>query len=235
MAEGPGPVHAALASRTPVECVVATDRHAADPALRALLARGGVPGYRVADSVMDGLQNARTPQGILALAERPPEADAAALGAARLVVGLWEVADPGNLGSILRTAEAAGADACLLAGDGVDPFHPRAVRASAGSVSRLPLRRMTSSEALAWSRGCVPAPFAARPRAETTLTAADLRPPCRIWLGNESHGLPEELLALCRGLRIPTAPTVESLAVSAAAAVVLFEARRQRDEEPSPP
>ena len=141
-----------------------------------------------------------------------------------------ELRDPGNLGTLLRTAEAAGFGAVVVVGDSVDPLGPKAVRASAGSVLRLPVVRFDTVaravEALARRGWPVLAAVVdpAAPSYDTVdLTAA------AIMVGNEPHGLPAEAIRLGDGhLTIPLSGTVESLNVAAAASVLCFEAARQR-------
>ncbi|HKF75663.1 MAG TPA: TrmH family RNA methyltransferase [Candidatus Dormibacteraeota bacterium] len=162
-----------------------------------------------------------TPQGVLAVGRAEEVSVPAALAAARAagwpLVVLDGVQDPGNVGAICRTAAAAGAPAVAVLRDGADPFGPKAVRASAGTVFRLAVAR-GDWEDLAGVAGCGAAAAGGVPWLEADLAAPLLA------LGGEVHGLRRDDLQL---VTIPMAPGVESLNVAAAAAVLLFEVRRR--------
>jgi TrmH family RNA methyltransferase len=140
------------------------------------------------------------------------------------------VQNPGNLGGLLRTAEAAGATGALLAAGTADPFSWKALRGSMGSAFRLPLRAgLSTEEALdaALARGL--AVFATAAGGERRYDEADLRGPTALVVGSEGRGLsPAALRRAAARLRVPRAFPVESLNVGVAAALVLFEAARQR-------
>ena len=187
---------------------------------------GGAPGALV------------SPQGVVAVGALPaedPDAATAALEALPddgplTVVVLHEVRDPGNVGTLIRTADAAGADLVLLTRTSADPYSPKAVRASVGGLFHLPVLTGAESgsllEALA-ARGITAA--ATSGYADSELFDVDL--PDRIaWiLGNEAHGLDEETLAAAPlTVRIPLAGHAESLNVHTAATVCLFETLRRR-------
>jgi RNA methyltransferase, TrmH family len=134
-----------------------------------------------------------------------------------LGVALWHVSDPGNVGTILRTADAFGAFVALSPGCG-DPTNPKAVRASMGAVFRVPT---TSFEDAPGTR------IALVSRGARPLQQVPLEPPLTFVLGAEREGLPEVIAAACDlQASIPLAPAAESLNVAAAAAVALYEARR---------
>jgi TrmH family RNA methyltransferase len=197
--------------------------------VRELEARG-VPIRRMRDDVLESLSEAETSQGILALARRPRfEEDELYAGTPLLVVAV-AIQNPGNVGGLLRTAEAAGATGAYLTDGTADPFSWKALRGSMGSAFRLPhlagLGLAEVARRLA-SRGVKTVATAAE--APTRYDEADLRRPLALLLGNESAGLAEEVL---RGadseVSIPMAGRVDSLNVGVAAGVVLFEAARQR-------
>jgi TrmH family RNA methyltransferase len=147
-----------------------------------------------------------------------------------LTVVLVDVADPGNAGTLVRTAEAAGAGAVVCCGATADPFAPKAVRAAAGSAFRLPviveLDPVAALQVLG-SGGLARVGLAAG--AAEPYDAVDLTRPTAIVLGNEAHGLPDVVTtALDRLLSIPMAGDTESLNVAAAGAIVCFEVARQR-------
>ena len=178
-----------------------------------------------------------TPQPVLAVVERPqvaPEGDAPADAASFVLVAV-SVADPGNAGTLLRCAEAAGAGAVIFAGEAADPYGPKAVRASAGSIFRLPpalsedpagalehlRRRGLRTVGAAAGRGL---PY----------DRADLTPPLALVVGNESHGLPASLAGhMDAWVHVPLGGQAESLNVGAAAAVLCFEVQRRRRDAPT--
>jgi TrmH family RNA methyltransferase len=147
-----------------------------------------------------------------------------------LVVVLVDVRDPGNAGTVLRAADASGSTAVVFAADSVDPYNPKTVRASAGSLFHVPLAlRPDPLEAAAELASAGFRTIAARVREGDDYTALDWSVPTALFLGNESSGLDDALCgALAGSLRIPMAGRAESLNVGVAAAVVSFEAFRQR-------
>jgi TrmH family RNA methyltransferase len=163
-----------------------------------------------------------TPQGVLAIARRDEVPMPVALGVARAanwpLVVLDALQDPGNVGTLCRTAAAAGAPAVAVLGGSADPYGAKAVRASAGAVLRLAVARGGWAD-LAGVTGCGAAAAGGRPYDEVDLPAAGL-----IAFGSEAHGLRRKDLEL---VTVPMAPGVESMNVAAAAAVLLFEVRRR--------
>jgi TrmH family RNA methyltransferase len=237
LAEGLHLVEEALAGGAPIEHVLVTERLEAKDAGKRLLEQFRQAGIRpdcVAGSVMDALQDARTPQPVLAVIRRPDAslpADPFAQTTAPLIVVCIAVQDPGNLGSLQRTADAAGADAFVVCADGADPFHPRTVRASAGSVFRLPAVQIELTELLEWSKQHGLLRIGAVARDGTPYDRCDLAGPTVLFFGREATGLPIDLIEqLDQTSVIPMRSGVESLSINAAAAVVLFEAARQRGQ-----
>jgi len=235
LAEGVHLAQEALTCDAPVERVLVAPRLERTDEGRELLraiAERGLPTAEISDTSMDALQDVRTPQPVLMVVRRSVRSIEELLSSVDrpLVVIGHGIQDPGNLGSMLRTADAAGADAFCACGGAVDPYHPRAVRGSMGSVFRLaPLTADTEVllDLLA-HRGI--ATVATSPTAATSLVESDLRPPCALLFGSEGAGLPAGVARrIERNVRIPMRSGVESLSVGAAAAVLLFEAARQRD------
>lgn len=182
----------------------------------------------VSDEVLDKLADSVTPQGVVAVAEQRPVPLEAVVGHGMLVV-LCGVSDPGNAGAIVRTATAAGASAVVFTSGSVDPWNPKAVRASAGAVARMPLVvDVLVDEVL---RAC-------RQRGQRTVAldvGADrdvdepglLTPPVALFFGNESHGLPDDLPARVDAtVQVPRFGPVESLNLAAAVAVTVYAAAR---------
>lgn len=177
---------------------------------------------RLGERAFTSISRTVTPQGVLAVARRPELPVAVAIATARAarwpLIVLDGVQDPGNVGTLCRTAAAAGAPAVAALEGGADPFGPKAVRASAGNVFRLAVACGTWDE-LAGMSGYGAEAGAGTPWYEADLAAAPL-----IAFGGETRGLRRADL---EPLTVPMAPGVESLNVAAAAAVILFELRRR--------
>jgi TrmH family RNA methyltransferase len=163
------------------------------------------------------------PEGVLGVFEIPMRALPPDPTLVLVAVGIEK---PGNLGAMARTADAAGADALLVADAQVDPWNPNAVRASTGAVFTLPIVETTRDELDALPLRKVAATLGVA----LTHTQIDLREPTAILIGAEANGLPDDWLALADvEVEIPmSGATADSLNASAAAAVLLFEAVRQR-------
>ena len=179
---------------------------------------------------MTTLSDTITTQGLIVLAERPRATLATALSSGSLLVALDAVQDPGNAGTILRSAEAAGASAVIALKSTVDLYAPKVLRSAMGSAFRLPLAtEVTADELLAACAQSGVQVVAAAMEAESNYDEYDWRQPALLLLGNEGNGLQHKLLERAdTRIRIPLHPSVESLNVAAAAAVILFEAARQR-------
>lgn len=188
-------------------------------------------GLRVAvlpDSLFQELSGAEAPQGVMALV-RPPHWSLEQLFRGKpLVIVLDGVQDPGNAGTILRAGEAFGATGVLLVKGSVSPYNPKAVRASAGSLFRVPLvaglDATLARAALEQRRLDV---YAAMPAGKKALGEADLTRKCALIVGSEGRGVSEKLRGGAVELRIPVSG-VESLNAAMAATVLLYEAHRQR-------
>jgi TrmH family RNA methyltransferase len=215
---------------------VLTTAGAARGALVELAERLSQDGTRlvsVSESVMAAMSPVRTPSGIVAIAEfHPPEVEHTLKGMQPLVPIVLGVQDPGNLGAVVRTAEAAGATGLMACGPSADPYSWKALRGAMGSTFRLPVpERMTLAGALAAVKGRGLRVVAAAPRGGTPMHACDLRRPVALLLGGEGPGLSDEALDQAdRRVSIPMRPPVESLNVAVSAAVLLYEAYRQRAE-----
>lgn len=213
--------------------VAVTPRALAAPRSRRVVdaARAGGAAVRIVDeSVLASLSEVETSQGVVALARRPAVDERHVFLGTPLVIVAFGIQVPGNLGGLLRSAAAAGATGAYLTAGTADPFSWKALRGSMGAAFRLPLiRGLTAAEVLArlGRRGL--ATLALDPRGGSPYPEADMRGPLALLLGGEGAGLPEEAAAgATLRVRIPMARGVESLNVAAAAAVVLFEAARQR-------
>jgi TrmH family RNA methyltransferase len=150
-------------------------------------------------------------------------------GGRPLIAVLVGIEKPGNVGAVLRTADAAGVGALIVADGGTDLYNPNAIRASLGAIFTLPVCAATSVQAIAWLRSNQCQIVAARVDGSTPYTQIDFRGPTAIVLGGEAHGLSDQW----RGdditaVSLPMLGRVDSLNVSATAAVLFYEALRQR-------
>lgn len=176
---------------------------------------------RLADSV--------TPQGAIGVARQRRTQLADVLGRGFLVV-LCSAADPGNVGSAIRSAAAAGAAGVVLTAGSVDPWNPKAVRASAGAVARLPLVvEVEIDQVLTSCRSVGERALALDAAATVTIDEPGLlEPPVALLFGNEAHGLPQAVLDAVQVVSIPRHGPVESLNLAAAVAVAAYAAARAR-------
>jgi TrmH family RNA methyltransferase len=230
MVEGPQAVRELLAYRPRLAEVVYTTggTEAWQHELDRLASDAGVQLEQVTPQVLAAMAETVTPQGVLAVARSWETPLSEALAGAKLVAILHEVRDPGNAGTVLRAADAAGADAVVFAGESIDPFHPKVVRSTTGSLFHLPV---------AVARTLAEATEAAKLAGLTTL-AADVRGAELLearaegvlsgavaWVfGNEASGLSEEDRALTdRSLKLPIYGAAESLNLATAASVLLYE------------
>ncbi|HEV8697004.1 MAG TPA: RNA methyltransferase [Candidatus Limnocylindrales bacterium] len=150
-----------------------------------------------------------------------------------LLIVVEGVEKPGNIGAILRSADGAGADAVIAASPRTDLTNPNAIRASAGTIFAVPTAAAATSHVIGWLREHRIRSIAARVDAEQPYTEADLTGPLAIVLGTETQGLTDAWRAAdVEAVRLPMHGVADSLNVSVAAAVLLYEARRQRDRHP---
>jgi TrmH family RNA methyltransferase len=171
-----------------------------------------------------------TPQGVAALVRWKEFSlkDVLAEAQAGPLLAIAGVQDPGNLGTILRSAEAFGAAGVVLGEGTVSPFNPKVVRASAGSVFRLPIARTKLSEALDRMKALGLRLVATSSHKGTQLPEAKLVGPLVIFIGSEGAGLPRDLISkMDEVVAIPHSPKVESLNAGVAASIVLYEVARQ--------
>ncbi len=234
LAEGPQAVGEALASGAPVtELFITGQALARHGGLAAAAARRGAAVHAVSGDVMAELAQTVTPQGLLAVCGfvDVPLGRLVSAGP-RLVVVLASVRDPGNAGTVLRTADAAGADGVIFSGGSVDPYNSKCVRASAGSLFHLPVvADVPLPEAVLALRGAGLRVLAADGSAGQTLDqaapAARLGQPAAWLFGNEAWGLPGDVLGLAdEAIAVPIYGRAESLNLAAAAAVCLYASAR---------
>ena len=231
--EGPRLIEAALAAGVRIDVAAvssgtATARRSAavldriDPATTRLV--------RVSPGVMEALSPVSTPSGLVAIATlRPSDFEAAARPPRPLIIGLLGVQDPGNTGAVIRAVEAGGATGVVTVA-GADPYGWKALRGSMGSTFRLPVVRTLDADAVrAAANAHGLRMLAAVPRDGTPVSNTDLGGPCLVWLGGEGSGLAPEIADTADAVvSIPMRPPVDSLNIAVAAALIVYEAARQR-------
>jgi TrmH family RNA methyltransferase len=231
--EGPRLVDEALVSGVAITEAAASPRAEArgtSAATLAALRERAVPVRRLTESLLASLSETETSQGLVALARRPAFDEERLYDGTPLVLVAMGIQDPGNLGGLLRTAEAAGATGAYLTEGSADPLSWKALRGSMGSALRLPhVRGLAASAVLdrLAERGI--RVLAATVDGETRYDTVDLAIPVALLFGPEGAGLPESVARRASArLRIPLVSRVESLNVGVAAGLLLFEAARQR-------
>jgi TrmH family RNA methyltransferase len=228
-------VEEALRSESVLDCLLYTAKmlqHRNGWALLNRVRERGVPAFLVDEHLYGELTATETPQGVLAVALQPVWQSSDLLQRpSNLLLALDGLQDPGNLGTILRTGDGGGVDGVWLGQGTVDLYNSKVLRATMGSVFRLPAFPGVDLATLLpeLKDGGVQV-VAAAPHAGQSYFQTDLKHPRLLFLiGNEAHGISRNLLDLAdQVVRIPLRPEVESLNAAVAAALLIFEARRQR-------
>ncbi|WP_068271351.1 TrmH family RNA methyltransferase [Aldersonia kunmingensis] len=229
--EGANSLESALAGGHAVEVFCTDDARERFGRLLDEAAGAGVPVSLVTDRAARGLSDTVTPAGLVAVCRLlDVSIETALAGRPALVAVPVEIAEPGNAGTVIRVADAVGADAVVLAGDAVDPHNGKCVRASAGSVFHLPIARERSIDAaLSALTDAGLQVLATAADGEVDLDDADelLRAPTAWLFGNEAHGLAADIAARAdHRIRIPIRGRAESLNLATAAAICLYESAR---------
>jgi TrmH family RNA methyltransferase len=213
LAEGPHLLDEALRSKIEIHAVILAE------SAPEIAVGDDTRVVRVLDGLFNKLASTESPQGVLALVRLPEwTAEDLLKGTHPLIVVLDGVQDPGNAGAILRTAEAFGATGAVFLKGTVSPSNPKCLRASAGSIFRVPIvSEIPPGLKL----------YAADPRAKLSIADAGLAAPCAIVIGGEGSGVRPDLAARATGVKIPTV-NVESLNAAVAAGILLYEARTKR-------
>ena len=202
-----------------------------------MLPSTGAAIYPVGPPVFEKLAFGQRADGVIGVAEMPAATlDRLRLPDVPLVAVLERVEKPGNIGAVLRSADAAGVSALVVADAATDLYNPNAIRASLGTIFSMPVATGATAETLAWLRAHGLAIFTARVDGSIPYDEADFRQPSAIVLGSEAEGLSEawsgsDMIAL----RLPMLGVGDSLNVSATAAVLFYEALRQRRRRPDVP
>ncbi len=181
------------------------------------------------DMIFDGLCDTNTPQGVIAVLKM--RNSDFLYDKTQLYVYCDNVSDPGNLGTIIRTADAAGFKGVLLSNDCTDPYSPKCVRASMGSFFNVDVIVDFSHKELISLKNETSLLCGALLSDSINYTDVDFREPCIIIVGNEANGVSQELLDISKHIIIPISGNAESLNVSIAAAILMYEAVRQRSRE----
>ncbi|WP_291425511.1 RNA methyltransferase [Deinococcus sp.] len=184
-------------------------------------------GTLLSRSAFEKVSGRENPDGVLGVAEQP-EPRLPNPGPEALIVLLHGLEKPGNVGAILRTADAAGAHAVLVLGRGADPFGPNVIRASQGAVFSVPTAVLPEAEALDWLQRHHFRTVACTPDARQDYWDTPLTGRTALLLGTEHEGLPAEWRGTHQAVKIPMYGQADSLNVATAAALVLYEAVRQR-------
>lgn len=224
--EGPKMLDEARASNLRIE-IIAVDESAVG--LPDFTGGAACPVLHVTRSLMRALSDVETSQGVVALARRPVFDRQWLTDQRAFILILDRLQDPGNVGALIRSAEAAGVSGVLLTRGCADPFSPKALRASAGSALRLPhFPDLSPREALALLPGAATVLMARASLSAESIFEAAFALPIALALGSEGSGLDEEFeRASGRAVRVPHARKVESLNVAAAGAVAMFEIARR--------
>src|SRR5436190_11106408 len=221
--DGPHLVAEALSARAPIVQMVVTADGLERAEVRALVEQAEQRGSEVASvspAVMAAVSAVRSSSAIVAIAERPRLNAERLYAGTPLVIVACDVQDPGNLGAMLRVAEAAGATGAIAAGSGADPFGPKALRGSMGSALRLPILVASVEQAISRSKqhGC--RVLATVPHGGRSMFEVDMAGPTAILIGGEGAGLaPSVVGAADDRLTIPMQPPVESLNAAVTAAL----------------
>jgi RNA methyltransferase, TrmH family len=216
-----------------IETVVCSERFGSEAREKSLLdvwISKGIPIYKTGEKLFQSISSVQTPQGAIALVRTPklslndiPPAPNA------LILCACEIQDPGNLGTLIRTAAAAGANLICTTKGTVSARNPKSLRSSAGAFFRLPvIEHIDLDDVRAYCNAHSIRPHRTDPREGILYTEVDLRSACAIFLGNEGSGMPRDAFAGFSSIHIPMAEGSESLNVAMAGTIILFEAFRQR-------
>jgi RNA methyltransferase, TrmH family len=230
--QGAQPVWQAVEAGADIEVLITAPGLLREPAAEMVSEQEarGVRVARLSEQLFARIADREGPTGLAAIVRgRIPGLDELAVRQDAVFVALHEVANPGNLGTIIRTADAAGAAGVILIGPAADPFDPAAVKASMGALFSVPVAAEPSSSAfLGWCRQNGIAVAVTSAAGSGSMWNIEIPRPVAILMGSEGPGLPEDLLAAGDiRLKIPMTGTAESLNLAVATGILLYEARRQ--------
>ena len=223
LAEGPNLVEAALRRGLVSEVFVTEDALARFGSTLA-----GVPLHVVTDRAAKALSDTVTPVGLVAVCTMPDTTlDDVLAGSPRLVAVAVQISEPGNAGTLIRVADAMGADAVVLAGHSVDPYNGKCLRASVGSIFSIPVVSASAASTIGALRDAGLQVLATTVDGEVDLDHAELSAPTAWLFGPEAHGLAPDVAASASArVRIPMPGSAESLNVASAAAICLYQSAR---------
>jgi RNA methyltransferase, TrmH family len=233
LAEGIRVLEEVTATGHEIETALFVDNFGAAPREKALLEKWESAGVRLcqtSESIFKTVSGVQAPQGALALV-KVPERNLTDATPARnpMIVFACGIQDPGNMGTLIRTAVAAGSTEIVTEKGTVGARNPKTIRASAGAFFHLvPIEDISAGEFLDYCRCSGIQPYRSAAREGIKYTDADLKASCAFLLGNEGSGMSAKELAGVPCIRIPMDDRIESLNVATAGAVILFEAARQR-------
>jgi TrmH family RNA methyltransferase len=195
------------------------------------LAAKGAKIAEVSPHLMAKMTYRDRPEGLIAVARmRKHELSKFAYKPNGLYIIAEAVEKPGNLGSILRSADAAGADGLIICNKCTDIYNPNVIRASTGALFSVPMAEAGTEETIKWLKGNKVKSLAATPHTDLLYTDVDMTPSVAIVVGTEQHGLSQQWLDHADvGIRIPMLGKIDSLNVATAATILLYEAARQRN------
>jgi TrmH family RNA methyltransferase len=229
--EGVQPVWQAVEAGADVEVLVVAPDLLGTPAAGMVAAQeaAGVRVARLTGELFARVSARDGPSGLAAIVRaRVPGLASLPVTPGGVFVALHEIGNPGNLGTIIRTADAAGGSGVVLIGAAADPFDPAAVKASMGALFAVPVARAADpAEFLAWAAGSAVTVITTSAKARTSFWEAGYPRPLALLLGAEGAGLPDDVLAAGDlQVRIPMTGTAESLNLAVAAGLLLYQARR---------
>lgn len=227
--EGPMLLKEAFKSNIRLDCLLFRDRSLIEDVVWQWLQDQRTRLFQAGQELLASVTDTETPAGVVALAHWSDSDIEALLDEPRgLFLALMGLQDPGNLGTIIRSAEAFGVTAILATSKTVSAFNPKSVRASAGSIFRIPVFQNLGEQSLFQkfkSRNVMT--VATSLKSVHSVDAAALRLPLALFIGQEAKGLPEAVIASCQQqIRIPTSDSVQSLNAAIAAGILLYEIRK---------
>jgi len=233
LAEGTRMLEEVARAELKPEAILLSEAYGTTQRERDLIAHwnhSGVDMQLASRSLFRKLSQVLAPQGVLALVHvHAPELREVPVDSGALILCACGLQDPGNLGTLIRTAAAAGATMVCTTPFTVSPRNPKALRASAGAFFHIPVvEQVPIEELLAFCRAHSIQPYRSSSEAGEPHSSIDLRQPCALFLGNEGSGFQEREWRDAPAIRIPMAAGVDSLNVASAGAILLFESSRQR-------
>jgi RNA methyltransferase, TrmH family len=235
--EGPDLVLSALGAGIEFEAIYVDAAYVASDEVRSVLDAANVGSVRVfqlASGVLERVADATTPQPVIA-SVRMPVAGIDSIELDGLVLVLHDVRDPGNAGTLIRSADAAGVSGVIFTGHSVDPFNPKTLRATAGSIFHVPVAVSDLEATLSSFEGRGALTFATVVRGGVDHRSIDFTKPTVVVIGNEAEGLDDATIARCSGaLTIEMAGRSESLNAGVAGSLIAFEAMWQRRSTNAP-